>query len=103
MMSTKNTSVIIIALFLSLTVIVGRNYIGNDTFTIERENLIANINSSISQEISSSNDNNLESISEKPQRNWGFSFVEYNPHTGIVSSSTIQNGEIVELNESLIK
>lgn len=103
MISTKNTSVIIITLFLSLMVIVGRNFTKDETFTTERENLITNINSSINQEILSNNDNKFDSIQEKPQRNWGFSFVEYNPHTGIVSNSTIKNGEMVEFNEALIK
>ncbi len=103
MMHRKNTSVIIITLFLSFMVIVGLNVIENDNFKTERDNLIANINSSITQEISSNNDKKLESISEIPQNNWGFSYVEYNPNSGIISNSTIKNGEFVESFESSIK
>ena len=103
MIYTKNTSVIIFTLFLSFMVIVGLSVIENDNFKTERNNLIANINSSINKEISSNNAKKLESISENPQNNWGFSFVEYNPQTGIVSNSTIKNGKIVELVETLIK
>ena len=96
MINKKQTSIIFSTIILSFIILLSIKAIDNEFCENNRANLTNNINSSINEEISSKLEDKIESQLKSQQKNWGFSYVEYNPQSGIISNSTIRNGELIE-------